>query len=95
MERCPHCRARFKGEAECYRCGCDLTLLLRVESQAQHLEHFAVQRLACGDLKGAKRALEHAQELQYRPLVNALNGFTRYLARQPRLIPSDDTQALT
>jgi hypothetical protein len=33
-ERCPACRARMADSAICGRCGCDLTLVRRAQSQA-------------------------------------------------------------
>ncbi len=48
MERCPVCRARFRDEAVCYRCGADLSALLVIEAEAAALEREAVALLAAG-----------------------------------------------
>ena len=48
MERCPVCRARFRDEAVCYRCGADLSVLLAIEAEAAELEREAVTLLAAG-----------------------------------------------
>ena len=81
MERCPNCRARFKGEPVCYRCGCDLTPVLRIEARAQALERLAIQCLAW-DLVAAGQLLERALKLQRRPLALALRGFVEHRARR-------------
>jgi len=77
MERCPICRARFKGAAVCYRCGTDLTILLRIEAQAAALEQRAVAWLAAGDAATARQTAQQALALQRRPLAQALVGFLR------------------
>ena len=81
MERCPNCRARFKGDPVCYRCGCDLSEILRIEKRAQALEQLAVQCLAW-DLKAATGLVERTLRLQQRPLALALRGFIEYLAKR-------------
>lgn len=75
MEQCPHCRARYRGGTECYRCGMDLSLLLQIEERAQAWERIAVKRLASGDLAQAEVAVARALALQRRPLAVALQGF--------------------
>lgn len=80
MEHCPNCRARFKGNPVCYRCGCDLHRLLRIEARAQALEKLAVQCLAW-DLKAAEQLVERTLHLQRRPLALGLKEFLRQRAR--------------
>jgi hypothetical protein len=79
MERCPNCRARFKGEPVCYRCGCELGRLLQIEAHAAALEKLAVHCLSV-DLEIAEHAVEKALRLQRRPLALALREFIRHLA---------------
>lgn len=74
MERCPNCRARYKGDPVCYRCGCELQPLRRLEAQAERLERLAVQCLTW-DLDMAEQAVAKALRLQRRPLALALRGF--------------------
>ena len=75
MERCPVCRARFKGEAVCYRCGADLNVLLAIEAEAAQWEREAVSLLASGDWIAARRAAGQALALQYSPLAAAARDF--------------------
>jgi len=71
MERCPVCRARFKGEAVCYRCGADLSVLLTIEAEAAAREREMVVLLATGQWIEARRAADQTLALQYSPLAAA------------------------
>jgi predicted amidophosphoribosyltransferase len=75
MERCPVCRARFRDEAICSRCGADLSPLLAIEAEAVALEREAVALLAAGHWIEARRAAERALALQYSPLAAAARDF--------------------
>jgi hypothetical protein len=75
MERCPVCRARFRDEAVCSRCGADLTPLLAIEAEAVALEREAVALLAAGQWIEARRAAERVLALQYSPLAAAARDF--------------------
>jgi len=75
MERCPVCRARFRDEAVCYRCGADLSVLLAIEAEATALEREAVNLLAAGRWIEARRAADRALALQYSPLAAAARDF--------------------
>ena len=75
MERCPVCRARFKGEAVCYRCSADLSVLLAIEAEAAAWERETVALLAAGDWIAARRAADQALALQYSPLAAAARDF--------------------
>ncbi len=85
MERCPVCRARFKGETTCYRCGADLTVLLHIETLAHQRQRIAFQQLMQGDFQGAEWAARAALQWQQEPLTQALLGFIQQLAKRPRL----------
>lgn len=83
MERCPVCRARFKGEAVCYRCGADLSGLLTIEAEAAAREREMVALLATGQWIEARRVADRVLALQYSPLAAAARGFAgRELAAQ-------------
>ncbi len=71
MERCPVCRARFKGEAVCYRCGADLSVLLTIEAEAAAREREMVVLLATGQWIDARRVADRALALRYSPLAAA------------------------
>lgn len=75
MEHCPNCRARYREGTVCYRCGMDLSLLLRIEEQAKAWERIAVARLAVGDHEGAQEAIKRTLALQHRPLTLLLQRF--------------------
>ena len=77
MERCPVCRAWFKEEPVCYRCGADLRLLLAIETEAAVLEQQAVALIEAGQPLEARRMAERALTLQYRPLAAAVQDFAR------------------
>ncbi|MCP4692258.1 MAG: hypothetical protein GY859_29710 [Desulfobacterales bacterium] len=51
MDRCPTCRAKYKGKRRCYRCKTDLGPLLDVEERAA--AHYEAARAAheSGDLE--------------------------------------------
>ena len=75
MERCPVCRARFRGEAVCTRCGADLSALLAIEAEAAAWERETVASLAAGDWIAARRAADKALALQHSPLAAAARDF--------------------
>ena len=77
MERCPVCRARFKEEPVCYRCGADLSPLLTIEAEAAGLEQQAVTLLGTGQWLEARQTAEQALALQYSPLAAATRDFAR------------------
>jgi hypothetical protein len=82
MERCPVCRASFRGGSSCHRCGADLSPLLAIDRQAEALERRAVQYLVAGDLDGAAAAAEQAVASRGAPLAVSLVGFTRQMLVQ-------------
>jgi hypothetical protein len=75
MERCPNCRARYRGESPCPRCGLDLQPLLRLEAAADHHTARAVAALAAGDRDTARQALERARQQRDSAFLRALAGF--------------------
>lgn len=79
MERCPNCRARTDGAAQCRRCGMELASLMRIEQAAEQYLRSALAALAAGQLSAASAALQHAQVLKTQPLASQLLGFIRVL----------------
>jgi hypothetical protein len=77
MERCPVCRARYKDDPVCQRCGADLSGLLDIEAEAAALERRAVLLLRAGELIDARRTADQALALQYSPLALAVRDFAR------------------
>jgi hypothetical protein len=77
MERCPVCRARFKDQPVCYRCGTDLSMLLAIEAEAAVLERRAVALLGTGEWIKAHRTAERVLALQSSPLATAVLDLSR------------------
>lgn len=77
MERCPVCRARFKDEPICTRCGADLSPLLAIEAEAAVLEEQAVALTHTGQWLEVWEVAEQALALHYRPLAFAVREFAR------------------
>ena len=75
MERCPVCRARFKEEPVCYRCGADLSMLLAIEAEATAWEREAVALLAAGEWIRARRAADQVLALRHSPRAVAARDF--------------------
>ena len=80
MERCPNCRASYKGGQECRRCGMKLSGLLAIEAQARAREWLAIQQIAAGNLAGAEQTLIQTLRLYASPLAERLLGFVRAAA---------------
>lgn len=75
MERCPVCRARFREEPVCYRCGADLSALLAIEGEATAWERETVALLAAGEWIEARRAADRVLALRHSPLAVAARDF--------------------
>ncbi len=61
---CPVCKAGFRGERKCPRCGSDLSSLMAVAVDAYRFRCMARQALCSGDYDAALRSAEKAQSLQ-------------------------------
>ncbi len=72
MERCPGCRARLGEDPACSRCGCDLTLVQRAETQADQFLHRALRAWAEGNRHQARACAEASLTLACSPLGQAL-----------------------
>lgn len=77
MERCPICRATFKGEAHCRRCGAELSTLLRIEQEAAGLAQRAIQLWARGEVSAAAEAAKASLGLQDTRLARVLCSLAR------------------
>ena len=75
MQKCPACRARYKGESLCARCGADLTLPLLSEQQAEDYLRRAIQLLVNGDPTRAVAEIQQSLLLRQTPLAVSLNAF--------------------
>lgn len=83
MERCPTCRARFKGDPICYRCGTDLGLLLSIEDQVKTAKQKAINDYKLGDYSGARRWLTKLRTLNAEPENRVFEDFLSNQMRAP------------
>ncbi len=75
MERCPVCRARFRGESRCRRCHADLETIERISSQADRLTACAVQAASRGAFEQAHSLALRATALRSTPFGRCVAGF--------------------
>ena len=64
---CPVCQARFRGSAECSRCGADLGKIMGLVVSAWRLREAARQAIAEDDMVQARALAAQAQELYGTP----------------------------
>ena len=62
--RCPVCKAGFRNELECPRCGADLSALMAIAAEAYQLRSMARSALCSQQYDAARRLAEKAQRLQ-------------------------------
>ena len=67
MERCPTCKAKFRGEPICPRCGTNLMQILGIERAAAHCQRQALSALRAGCPRAAYRHAHRACELYRSP----------------------------
>ncbi len=60
---CPVCKARFRGVAECSRCGTDLTVLMFLAAHAYALRQAGRNALMSCDAQDAVASARAAQKL--------------------------------
>lgn len=70
--QCPVCRARFRQERTCPRCGADLGVLMRLSGQSFLARRAARVALREGDLAKAHDLAQQAQQLQDTPAGRSL-----------------------
>ncbi len=86
--RCPVCRARFRGTAECSRCGADLSALMRIAARAWHLRNASRAALIAEQYERASTLAQASRVLQDLPATRRLETIARRLSlglRAPRL----------
>jgi len=77
--QCPVCRARFRGQTACPRCGADLSRLMFVAACAQRLRRRARQALCEGHYRAALELAAEAQNLHCTPRGHKLAQIARLL----------------
>ena len=83
---CPVCQARFRGSAECSRCGADLGPIMGLVASAWRLREAARQAIAEGDMVRARALAAQAQELCRTP-AGPGSGNGRRLAGELKIAP--------
>ena len=84
--RCPVCRAGFRGQSACSRCGADLTPLMTLVARAFGARQLARRALDGGDLNGARALADKAQRLCDTPPGRKLARFVADLASLDRAL---------
>ena len=64
---CPVCRARFRGVAECSRCGANLTPLFLLIAYAWRLRQSARAHLCAKNYRAAHQDAQRAEQLHTTP----------------------------
>jgi uridine phosphorylase len=77
---CPVCRARFRGESECSRCGADLTTLMRLQVYAWQLRQTARQAILVGDPARAQTLAARAEKIHHTEPGERLAEFSSWLS---------------
>jgi hypothetical protein len=77
---CPVCQARFRGSAECSRCGADLGTIMGLAAAAWRMREAARRAIAGGDLIRAHALAAQAQEICRTPAGRDLEMIGSWLA---------------
>jgi hypothetical protein len=77
---CPVCQARFRGSAECSRCGADLGTIMGLAADAWRMREGARQAIAEGDAERARALAAQAQEICRTPVGRDLEIVSSWLA---------------
>jgi hypothetical protein len=76
--RCPTCRAPWREETECARCGSDLAPLMRLAAAAWRHRRAAAEALAAGRLDDARYHAREANRLHHTERGTALALVTKF-----------------
>lgn len=76
---CPVCQARFRGSAECSRCGADLAPIMGLVASAWRLREASRQAIVEGDMVLARALAAQAQELCRTPAGRDLETIAGWL----------------
>ena len=88
---CPVCRARFRGETECSRCGADLRPLMILLARAALLRSAARAALLGERFEEAADLAREAQEVRWTPGGAAIVALADWL-RGSTNAPAQDTR---
>jgi len=93
--RCPVCRAQFRNQPVCSRCGADLAPLMTLALKAYLLRQSGRNALLQGDFSASQKRARQAQKLCATPTGRQLSILTSWLlscARHP--VPAPHQPAL-
>jgi hypothetical protein len=79
---CPVCQARFRGSAECSRCGADLGTLMRLAAGAWRMREAARDAISVGDLARGRALASKAQEICRTPAGRELEMVSSWLCQE-------------
>ena len=77
---CPVCQARFRGSAECSRCGAELGTLMRLAAAAWRMREAARDAISLGDMARARALASQAQEVCQTPAGRDLEMVSGWLS---------------
>ncbi|MFB3788228.1 MAG: hypothetical protein ACE15F_17860 [bacterium] len=75
---CPTCKVAFSNQANCRRCGSDLSLLMRAATRAWELREAARRGLLQGRFVEAWKHARQAQAVQRTPRGERLEAYARH-----------------
>ncbi len=84
MERCPTCKAKFKGKPVCHRCKTDLSLLIKIEKDAAMHLGKAYRALDKGDYEDMFFHAKRSYSLRQLPATQKTLASAALLTRRYR-----------
>lgn len=81
--KCPVCRAAFRNDRTCSRCGADLTMLMLTTAKANLLKKRALTEIAGGSLENAKNLASQSLELKHSNSANKIKILAYLLSNHP------------
>jgi len=75
LDRCPHCKARYRRGESCRRCGMELVWLLRIKQDAEQIKQQLICRLTEQDYKQARILIKQHQQLVADSTIDRIGVF--------------------
>lgn len=75
LDRCPHCKARYRRGESCRRCGMELVWLLRIKQNAEQIKRQLIHTLTERDYKQAKVLVKQHQQLVTDSTIDRIGMF--------------------
>ncbi len=79
-QRCPVCKAAFRSQAICSRCGADLAVLMKLSVAARDLRERTRAAIRRGDTAAARECLGRAEQLHATPAGQRLTMLLQWMA---------------